>query len=458
MRKLKVIISMLLLFAFIPGLIGCGGGTTTPTTPTTPGGTTGPAPEEGVPEALWGLAPLKIRAADCYANKSLIDVTIRIFMRLVENESGGKIKFVYFGSSALGSATDLGRMLPQGAIDFAHPWGITQVSTKPKRGNMAPSWTLDWWGGYEYSTPYGDVHEMFREENKAVNVFSIFRMSGGGQAEGGSLKINTASDLKGARIQASSSSSSITIIPMGGVPIFISFEEAYMGFYKDMIDWCTSCSQPSWVDRAWYEVAPYLSDRSSAIATQHSFTLFSNLDFWNKIPKPYQDLILDCGYRTQIWNFMEGGLDWELTRYKLVKYYGCEICEIAAGEDSKAQIEAITENRKVYFKESLKYEQSDIDNWFKYIADLNEASATPAYRAKWGALDAEIKKRTQEKIAEAEALIAGGMPFYQAFDTVGYRRLWDGKYEDMKAEIDTLLPIFPGPDSQRFPGYLPDVK
>jgi len=225
-------------------------------------------------------------------------------------------------------------------------------------------------------------------------------------------------------------------------PVFISFEVAYMGFYKGMIDHCTSCSQPSMIDRKWFEVVPYLTDRASTYAPCPNIQTFMNLDFWNAIEKPYQDLIIDAAARLQIWSIFESTVDWEVTRYKLLNYYDCKISPIVGKPGYDEQMDDIrTALSDLYL--SVGMTQENLDTWYAKMAALNVLAKTDAYIAEWQPFDDAAMAEAQRRIDIAEAQIAEGVDKEVAFTDVGYRRMLEKGYEDTMAEVDYVLSIYP---------------
>lgn len=443
MKRLNIIVALLLLFSFMVGIVGCPKPTPTETQPTGTGQPTGTVQPTGT-DPYAGLDPVKIRLASGWANKSLIDVGARVWMRLIEKESGGKIKFTFFGASAMGGHTDVARMVGVGAVDSAICGYMGSISALAPKGNMAASWVLNRMAAYEFSDPWGEWWPALQEESKLGNVLMLVGLASGGQAEGGKIKITDANDLKGKRIFSSGTSTGVQIKAMGATSIFMSFDEGYMGFYKDMIDWCIGSSQPTWIDRSWFEVAPHFSDRSSTWCSENNFQIFFYLPFWNKLAKPYQDLLMDAAIRTQVWNNFESASDWEVTRYELTKYKKMDVAAIEGTPNSITQVAAIVEGRKQYCINDLKVAKDVADEWFASLYALNDKAKTDAYLAKWKPWDDAIQAEILKKQTDITALIDGGMLVQDAFDKLGYRRLYAADYDTTIAEINSKMAIYPG--------------
>ena len=100
MKKMCAIIALLVLISFLPGLIGC---TTTPTT-TAPTITapTGTAPTTAPGEVI------KMKWADWDPPVSVYVRTCTIpWIKLIESETGGRVKIDYYGAQTLVKRPDL---------------------------------------------------------------------------------------------------------------------------------------------------------------------------------------------------------------------------------------------------------------------------------------------------------------------------------------------------------------
>ncbi|MFX1265502.1 MAG: TRAP transporter substrate-binding protein [Promethearchaeota archaeon] len=280
MKKICAIIALLVLISFIPGLISC---TSTPTTSPTKV----PAPTTASPTAPAKV--IKMKWADWDPPVSVYVRTCTIpWIKLIESETGGRVKIDYYGAQTLVKRPDLYDALLNGIADitlFAASvapgrFPLAEISDLPFLYQGSAICGLSLWEAYEtgaFGDDFSDVKMIAFRPNAPSNITSRTK------------PIKTAEDWKGQKFGGSGLTMQGLADAFGATVVNLSSAERYDALQKGMIDlglieWE---GQYAW---KWYEVTKYRTTGADMTITAAMFYAMA-LDTYNDLPADIQAII-----------------------------------------------------------------------------------------------------------------------------------------------------------------------
>ncbi len=151
--------------------------------------------------------------------------------------------------------------------------------------------------------------------------------------------VKTVADLKGLRMRSYSEAVSQLLTGWGVAPTTIAATDVYSAAQRGTIDGLIS--GPSFFERKWYEVTPYLT----YVPVQYSpFWLQANLTFWNKLAADQQKVLVDAAKVAQQLNRTEGPTAYDAAYDQLRKlakgWYEVPAAEIKQWQQNTSSIDA----------------------------------------------------------------------------------------------------------------------
>ncbi|MFH1032120.1 MAG: TRAP transporter substrate-binding protein DctP [Chloroflexota bacterium] len=300
MKKLGIIITVLVLFSFIPGLIGCGSAPTTPTTPTTP--TVSPTSPTTPTTPTAAFKPIKLK----YAFKrqpgpeALGQPTYYVmWIPAVEAASNGRIKIDSYPADSLITEAVAYQAVPAGVADIANanPWlglgfmplmEFWYLPTLPAVDKAMINPIILWFKMYD---------RYFQKEYESPGIVSLGFMSiGPGIVFTLKKPLTKMEDFKGVTLRISSVTEGDLLTKLGGLPISMGIADVYESLQKGVVEggvW-------NWegpFSRKWTELGKpgYFNDVGTFPQTSGSFII--NKAVYNGLPKDLQELIVFMNWR-----------------------------------------------------------------------------------------------------------------------------------------------------------------
>ena len=213
------------------------------------------------------------------------------WLKMVEEATGGKVKFNLYASSALAKLKQQYDACKMGIIDIgelptypiAGRFELTKMLSVPGLGlrtTVQDSSLL--WKMYKeipaVQQEYKDVKVIYLTGLKSDGIFS--RMA-----------IRNLEELKGKLIRGAPGPQYDALKALGASPVNVAYTEIYEALQKKTLDGATSAREGPY-DRKWYEVAKYgtIFDMGNV-----SFVGAMNWDVWNSLPADVQEVFERMG-------------------------------------------------------------------------------------------------------------------------------------------------------------------
>ena len=207
----------------------------------------------------------------------------------IRKQSGGKVDIQLFPGNSLGGLTSMLAQLRTGAIAFVPIDGITLSAVVPVAAIAGVGFAFkDIAGGFAAFD--GELGSYVRKEILAKNIWAFERMMliGMRQITSNPRPILAPDDLRGLKIRTPPGRLSVDLMrTFGASPVAMDSAEAYTSLQTHLIDGEENGILLVEIDRL-FEVQKYLS------LTSHQwsgFWLCGNMETWNAIPAPLQDII-----------------------------------------------------------------------------------------------------------------------------------------------------------------------
>ncbi len=228
------------------------------------------------------------------------------FIKMVEEESKGKIKFTVFPASQLVSRKEALSALKNGVINML-------ASCAAYYHGMVPEGDVDWlpyvslnrekfWHlmndpGSEF---YDIVHNAYLKKANAILLTTI--ICGNEVIIGRDhIRFKTLEDLKNKKIRAAGGVATRTVLALGANPVTIATGEIYPALQRGTIDGLVF---PVYglKDYKFYEVA-----KTYTLPPLYTWNddLWINKKYFNKLPKELQEVIKKCAYNWGKWASLE---------------------------------------------------------------------------------------------------------------------------------------------------------
>lgn len=312
-------ICLVLMFATLPLVTGCGATTTTATATATVTTTIQPiilrVPTTAPPPPSMGLT-----------------LTQSEIGKLIEAKTNGRVKLEIYWSESLVKGTETINALQTGVADlaylrsFAEPGKVPLCTSSELPGISQDNWSL-LWGYWDLMNQPEISGELAKYNLKQICSILIAQ-----QNLISRTPIRTIDDLKGKKVAASGVSAEI-VKGLGGVPLAMSPAEQYEGLLRGTVD--AICAPPDAVQSfKFYEGGKYYT-KVQISPRMHPVVM--NKDTWNKLPADIQKIFTDMvpelhavAYDT-IMNQTAGAA------WKAMADAGVEIITFSAADEAKAQ-------------------------------------------------------------------------------------------------------------------------
>jgi TRAP-type C4-dicarboxylate transport system substrate-binding protein len=243
-----------------------------------------PAFAEDIPET-------HLRMADSFPLAHVISADgAQYFAQQVKTLSDGKVVIDYFPAEQMGKARDLLSLTQSRVVDIGYV-APAYVSEKMPLSDVAnlPGMFADVCAGTKAYISLATEGELAKREFEANGIKFLFGTTlPPYQVSGPYLEIRSLDDLKGRKIRTSGAATDLMVRELGGVPTRLSGAETYEGLERRTID---------------FNLGPYSSYKGYGLypMTKYGTKGFSfgsfiatysvNLDAWNGLPAPVQDVI-----------------------------------------------------------------------------------------------------------------------------------------------------------------------
>ncbi|MDR0851524.1 MAG: TRAP transporter substrate-binding protein DctP [Clostridiales Family XIII bacterium] len=277
-KGLMIALSIVMLLAFT----ACGGGTDSGNVGGGTGSGTAQTPADDTVYELVYATP-NGSTVPMYQN---VDSPL---MRLIEENSNGRIKFVEYLGGALAASGEAMDAVKSGAIDVtfdAPAWytGVFPVSfllEQPCLGTKngeAASWVF-----------YDLIHEIQPKEME--NIVVLAPMCSGPRNIISSKPIRTLEDMKGVQLRTNTSMNAVAL-ETGAVPVTMGSSELYEALQNHLVDGGFFSYESMTVSK-YYEVCDYITDMPMVNAT---VMIYMGKAKFDSLPEDLQKIIVDTSY------------------------------------------------------------------------------------------------------------------------------------------------------------------
>ena len=271
------------------------------------------------------------------------------FGQLVAKKTNGGIEVQNFASSQLGKGRDAIESCQMGTLEMTE----TMTANVGTFYNAFDVFTLPFLfrdREHMYGVIDGPVGQGLLKDLMKINLIGLFYYDAGARSFYNSKKpIKGIDDMKGLKIRVPQSTVMIdSINAMGAGAVPVEYAEVYSSLQQGVIDGAEN-APIAYYHMKHFEVAKYFS------LTHHFRTpdiIIMSLNFWKKLPKEYQDAILEAAkettlYERKLWTSEEND-----TLEKL-KAAGVQINEVPNIQSFREQMKPIWEKYKAKLPKGL---------------------------------------------------------------------------------------------------------
>ncbi len=270
------------------------------------------------------------------------------FAELVEEQTNGKVVIQVKFDGEFGTQQQMVNQMKFGGIDFARV-SLSSISDDLPKLNVLQLPFLYENSEHMWKVLNGDIGKQFWEAFYELNLVPLSWYDAGARSFYSKEKqIKTVEDIEGMSIRVQESQMMRDMISLlGGIPVDLAYTEVYSAFETGKID-AAENSWPSYQVSGHCEVARYYTlDEHTRVP---EIQLISGRT-WEKLPKEYQQIILDCAkksaeYEKQLWKEQE-----ELSYKEAIKQ-GCEVI-ILSEEELEQFREKMTPLYELYCSEYM---------------------------------------------------------------------------------------------------------
>ncbi len=222
------------------------------------------------------------------------------FAELVNERGKGKIEVEVFFSGALGNEVTAIRNLLGGTVEMAACSDANVGAFNDAFFFMNLPYVFSGTEGLRKVVNEPWVREKLNEGLAKSNMRLLMVLDNGGfrHVLTNKKQVKTPDDIKGLKIRTTASKVEVASFKnFGALPTPIDWGEVYTALEQGTVDgeglmytWMYSTKH--------HEVVKYVCENEYVIGTQN---LFTRVDFWNKLPKDIQELIMECARDAEIW-------------------------------------------------------------------------------------------------------------------------------------------------------------
>ena len=294
------------------------------------------------PAESYGKAKFVIRFNQLNSATHPMFRSDQYFGQLVAKKTNGEIEVQNFASSQLGKGRDAIESCQMGTLEITH----TMTANVGTFYNAFDVFTLPFIfrdKEHMYKVIDGPIGQGLLKELMKVNLIGLFYYDAGSRSFYNCKRpIKTIDDMKGLKIRVPQSTvmiDSVNALGAGAVPV--EYAEVYSSLQQGVIDGAEN-APIAYYHMKHFEVAKYFS------LTNHFRTpdiIIMGLNFWKKLPKEYQNALLEAAketslYERKLWNSEEND-----TIEKL-KAAGVQINEVPNIEPFREKVKPIWEKYK----------------------------------------------------------------------------------------------------------------
>ncbi len=270
------------------------------------------------------------------------------FAELVKEQTNGKVIIQVKFDGEFGTQQQMVNQMKFGGIDFARV-SLSSISDDLPKLNVLQLPFLYENSEHMWKVLNGEIGTQFWEAFYELNLVPLSWYDAGARSfYSKEKKIKTVEDVEGMSIRVQESQMMRDMISLlGGTPVDLAYTEVYSAFETGKID-AAENSWPSYHVSAHCEVAQYYTlDEHTRVP---EIQLMSGRT-WQKLPKEYQQIILDCAkqsaeYEKQLWK------EQEQLSYKEAVKQGCEVI-ILSEEELERFREKMTPLYELYCSEYM---------------------------------------------------------------------------------------------------------
>jgi TRAP-type C4-dicarboxylate transport system substrate-binding protein len=210
------------------------------------------------------------------------------FIKNVEAESGGRVKFKFYHSGQLYKGKEEFAAVERGDIDMSAPLDIYQTGIVPELGISSLPFM---WGSPAslQKTLDAGLWDLGVNDKILKHKMVVLGVAAGGpyQIYAKDFAVRTPEDLKGKKWGVSGSTASKAMELMGGAPTTMSSGELYMALQRGTIDGCTRPLLTG-LGRKLFEVIEHLTVPNMAY---FCCFLVINKEKWDRLPQDIQEIM-----------------------------------------------------------------------------------------------------------------------------------------------------------------------
>lgn len=379
-----------------------------------------------------GLQPVTISVCNDAPFNSLSDVMFVNFMKLVEAESKGKIKFDAHRFGSLYRQNEYGKVVNMGTIDMAN---IAKGSLMRSQRAFSP-WLIGYvWKNPEHPISMASSQEWYDVENRLLkekwNLKLLTGWNYGNWDYWSKKEVKSMDGFRGKKIWTYGDLPSAYIAAWGGTPVNKSYSELYMAYYNDVVN-IVSGSISLYHDYKFYEGGKYCLNMPAyppGAITHHYGGIYMNGNKWNALPAAYKKIILDA-VDLWTWNHSYEMLCMEkLQFYRLVNQY--KIIDVGIATKYPKEYEKI-KNAAVEAGKKFVFKQGCTEAEWNEARGLVAKYGDPKYTAQYSWWYKKAWAESNRRLAEVRKALTAGKSWRDAYDMFHAKSQYEWTAEQVK--------------------------
>lgn len=319
-RNAKRILSLALSLMMVLPLISCGEKQTSGT-PAASGAQSSASPAEKV----------KIGIASTAAESNPMQQLIFYFQEQVDEILPGRVEWVDYPNSALGSEREIGEMVMNGTLDAALQ-GVSNITAfapmNAVRLQDVPFLFRDQEELYAATNEW--YRDMINEECEPYGITTMFfEYFLGQEIENTKRPVSTPEDMAGLKIRVYDSPGPYNFLQAcGAMPVAMAFSEVYTSLQQGAIDGVYTTTSTFVADKL-DEVTKYHTKMN---ITNLGMTLIWNLEALNNYPQDLRDALMEAAKRTEEHCLNKVSPELKENIYSDIEAAGVEISEVSEAD------------------------------------------------------------------------------------------------------------------------------
>lgn len=240
------------------------------------------------------------------------------FAELVNERSKGKVKVDVYYAGALGNEVTAVRNMLAGTVEMSTASDANLGAFTDALFFMNLPYLFKGTAGLRRVIDEPAIRDDVNQVLAKANMRALAHLDNGGPRHFLSTKgpIRTPEDAKNLKCRTTASPVEVAIFKVfGTIPTPVNWAEVYTGLSQGTVD-CEGLMYTWAYSTRHYEVIKYVAEIGYVIGTQN---LLVRLDFWNKLPKEIQDLMIQAGRDAEAW---EAKVDADFTQDAREKIIG----------------------------------------------------------------------------------------------------------------------------------------